>query len=76
MRAVAALSHCVWLGRRDYEGWRAWTLCTDIMNWEMAGAWAGDWDSVTASGALLLVQREKKRGEEGGREAGRGEGVN
>lgn len=66
MRAVAALSHCVWLGNRSYEGLRgAEALCTHIMNLGDGWSMGRHCDSVAARGALLLLllQKKKKRKE-------------
>lgn len=84
MRAVAALSHCVWLGHRSYEAlsgatrgrvWGAWTPCTDIMNLGDGSGMGRHCDSVTASGAPTAAAKIKKR-DEGGTEEGKGEKVN
>lgn len=57
--------------RGDHEGRRAWTLCTDIMNLGDGWSMGRHCDSVTASGALLLLQKKEKR-----EDGGRGEEVN
>lgn len=78
MRAVAALSHCVWLGNRGYEGLRgAEAMCTHIMNLGDGWGMGRHCDSVAASGALLLLlqKKKKKEREEGRREVGRREEV-
>lgn len=82
MRAVAALSHCVWLGHRRYEAlsgatrgggvWGARTLCTHIMNLGDGRSMGRHCDSVTASGAPTAAEARRKKEMGGRRDRGGG----